>query len=179
MAARPSPACTKVAVVPHSDAVNATLVAAERVSGLADKVSIVRGLAPCIELDLDTFFIPGAKDEESIAAIYGVLFASVGLTSFFGPIYEAQRAAICADTEPYPQVVCNNYLTPDPAGNDPQLKETGLMAYRHLNLNSAKSMFVEYATDTLYDVTNLPVPFNILLGAVDSRCPAAKNIKYL
>ena len=173
VAARPSPACTKVALVPHSDAVNAALVAAERVSGLGDKVSIVRGLAPCIELDLDDFFITGAKDETSIQTIYDVLLAGVGLTNLFGPIYDAQRAAICADVgNPYAQIVCNNYLTPDPSANDPQLKETGLMAYRHLNLCSAKELFAEYDSDTLYDVTNLTIPFNILLGADDTRCYA-------
>jgi len=102
VAARPSPTCTKVAVVPHGDAVNSTLVAAERVSGLADKVSIVRGLAPCIELNLDNFFIPDAKDEGSIIATYELLFKGSGLTNLFGPIYEAERAAICADTaNPY------------------------------------------------------------------------------
>jgi len=62
-------ACNKVTLIPHSDSVNASLIAASRITGLNNKVGGITGLGPCVQLDLDTLFLP-FKDTASIKAVY-------------------------------------------------------------------------------------------------------------
>ena len=65
-------ACNKVTLIPHSDSVNASLIAAKSTTGLSNKVNGITGMGPCIQLDLDTLFLP-FKDTASITAVYNFM----------------------------------------------------------------------------------------------------------
>ena len=49
---RPHDACNKVSIIAHSAGVNAALISSIKVPDISEKVNMVKGLAPCIILNL-------------------------------------------------------------------------------------------------------------------------------
>jgi len=76
-------ACSKVTIVTHSSGSNSALVLAAADPALQDKVDRIVSLAPCLEAEIDNFWLP-LKDLSSIAMFYDLL-ASNGIHSLFGP----------------------------------------------------------------------------------------------
>lgn len=140
IAARPGN-CNKVTVVPHSSAVNSAIIAAAQVPGLSTKVGSVVGLAPCLQLNLDNLFVP-LRDLASIEAVYSFL-ASVKITNLFGPNHLDAIAPLC-NSPGLGENLCNLFFVPNPADDDPYLREISLKAYAHIHQNSVQTSFEPY-----------------------------------
>ena len=77
------------------------------------------------------------------------------------------------------QFICNAFLVPNPADDDPYMKEQSFIAYQHLHQNSVLREFQEYfdkdaaSTSTVvYDLENLSgLNVRLVEGDADERCP--------
>ena len=100
-------ACSKVTIVTHSSGSNSALVLAAADPALQDKVDRIVSLAPCLEAEIDNFWLP-LKDLSSIAMFYDLL-ASNGVYSLFGPNHLSNIAPFCA-IDDVTNMICQNFL---------------------------------------------------------------------
>lgn len=102
--------CNKVTLITHSSGANQALVAAADSSKkFSDKVAQIINLAPCLQVNIDNFWLP-VKDEASIKAFYSAL-ENFGITNMFGPDGLEQIQPFCNTPGVY-MLMCNAYILP-------------------------------------------------------------------
>ena len=175
--------CAKVTLIPHSSGVNAAMVAALKVPGLADKVGHVNAMGPCINVNIDEWFLE-MRDTESIKMVYELL-ASLNVTTLFGPGYYEEIEPICQTPGIGPALCAGIFKNPDKI--KPYMRQQSAKAYRHIQQNSVYTggSFGEYKDNEMdgipmvpYDVDSITIPFSVLTGSNDVECPADDNEPY-
>ena len=108
VAARGGADCSKVTIVPHSTAVDATMVAALTNGFLADKVDQVASVGPCFKLG-QNYWIAG-RDFTTIEA-YKTFLDLWSINYLFSPDHDTLVSNACANAtgmEPVCQAVLGN-----------------------------------------------------------------------
>lgn len=180
LAERPR-SCSRVAVVGHSSAANATLVTALG-EGMSDKVSRIVNLAPCINVNIDNFWID-LRDIASVSMLYNY-FELNGLCSFDKTSISTMEE-FCMNPQNMGLVTycCNNFI--EPAFLNPDMKEPSMRVFQHIHENTIAAQFqqkIPMLQDTvtspmmpLYPIDQINIPVTAVFGENDNLCPCSPN----
>ena len=90
--------CEKVQIVAHGTAVEATMIASERIEGFADRVNKVLSLMPCAQNNSFFGFFRSLNKIDEVAKFYSAM-SLAGLPSLTGEnVFEQERLALDAFT---------------------------------------------------------------------------------
>ena len=102
--------CEKVTLVTHSTAANSSLAAASYPNLLlSERVGKIVNLGPCMQINLDNFWLP-VRDLTSIAAFYSSL-KTAGVNSIFSDISDPDLQSYCT-SDSFSTAICNAYILP-------------------------------------------------------------------
>jgi hypothetical protein len=150
-----SSSCNKVSIISHSTGASETLIAAADVASFNSKVGVIAAVGPCLSVNAGDSWLP-LNDIESVELIFNLLSK---IPSMFGTNHLASIKSFCAENA-LNDMICSNFLIPNPADKDPYLKEFSVNYSRHVYQNSALTRFQPFSTGP--DLIADPIrPYNL------------------
>ena len=114
-------------MISHSTGASEALIAAAYAPNFNAKVGAIAAVGPCLLIDGSQNWL-GVSDIASVELIFSYLNQ---LPSLFGPDHLTKISSWCA-ADPVNDGICDFALKPNPAEEDPSLREQSIAYHRHV-----------------------------------------------